>query len=430
MGLMIAVTNVLVCLAGIRCAWAIDPEARQLIVQLRERKLPCDLDPVFAIPANWDLTPKQLDAEYRVPEDVPLDANPYFRWLTQQKDRAHFSRRPFPDLEVELFLFNRELRLEDAIVDFRAGKINGITFSIYNRGDSGELDPAEFTRRSEKCRRELSQRLGVRPFFRKAAPRQGLLSEGWVWTSERGIAMLEYNPEACAEDPHPEFLRLRIAPRQATGGLAASISERNFARRVTELKRNVRRYDYGAVRILGIPMVDQGPKGYCVVASCQRVFEYFGIPSSQHQLAQIANADAVTGTSPRDMAAALDRIDYRFKTRFKELLVGVEDGPKYDVCSKAVKLADAKTFRTLVRKHIDEGIPLFWGVALGLHPESPDLTPQDGGYHMRLITGYHSKSGDVIFTDSWGAGHERKEMDLEYAFAATTCLFVMKPSTR
>jgi hypothetical protein len=39
-------------------------------------------------------------------------------------------------------------------------------------------------------------------------------------------------------------------------------------------------------------MVDQGEKGYCVVASVERVLRYYGGTVDQHELAQIANSDA------------------------------------------------------------------------------------------------------------------------------------------
>jgi len=47
---------------------------------------------------------------------------------------------------------------------------------------------------------------------------------------------------------------------------------------------------------------------------------------------------------------------------------------------------------------------------------------------MRLITGYNAKSGEIIYTDSWGAGHERKVISRAEAEQMTTAIFSMTPS--
>ncbi|MEQ1748666.1 MAG: hypothetical protein ABL974_04550 [Prosthecobacter sp.] len=45
-------------------------------------------------------------------------------------------------------------------------------------------------------------------------------------------------------------------------------------------------------------MVDQGPKGYCAVATAERVFTYYDIPVDQHEMAQEADTGSGGGTSP------------------------------------------------------------------------------------------------------------------------------------
>ena len=49
---------------------------------------------------------------------------------------------------------------------------------------------------------------------------------------------------------------------------------------------------------------------------------------------------------------------------------------------------------------------------------------------MRIITGYNDDTGDLYFSDSWGAGHERKRMSEDNAFLATTGLYVLHPTVR
>ena len=50
--------------------------------------------------------------------------------------------------------------------------------------------------------------------------------------------------------------------------------------------------------------------------------------------------------------------------------------------------------------------------------------------HMRLIIGYNDKKKEVIYTDSWGAGHEKKRMPSDWAFVATHCLIALTPAGR
>jgi hypothetical protein len=67
---------------------------------------------------------------------------------------------------------------------------------------------------------------------------------------------------------------------------------------------HVERLASGDVKLRGIPMVDQGEKGYCVVASLERVLRYYGAAVDQHELAQLANSDGNAGTSMDAMLAS------------------------------------------------------------------------------------------------------------------------------
>ena len=79
-----------------------------------------------------------------------------------------------------------------------------------------------------------------------------------------------------------------------------------------------------------------------------------------------------------------------------------------------------------VHDQVNKGIPLIWGVVLGTYPE-PEI-PQSNGGHMRLIIGYTDKRNEILYTDSWGAGHELKRMPAEWAWTISRCLMYMKPS--
>jgi hypothetical protein len=62
-----------------------------------------------------------------------------------------------------------------------------------------------------------------------------------------------------------------------------------------------------------------------------------------------------------------------------------------------------------------------------LYPEDPPNAAQGGGGHMRLIIGTNTKTGDLLFTDSWGAGHELKRMKMADAYKASMAVWVIEP---
>lgn len=397
-------------------------------VGFAQREMKCPLDGLMAFPKVWEMTPDQLEKEMGGKDGKSL------KWLTTDKTRAKFSRKLYSNAEIDLTVLEGQVPLEEAVVDFAGGKVNVITFSIFNRGDGGEITKEEFEKRFKLCGAAVGKGLQAKPVVTKADRTQGLLSEGYRWgSSPHGIAVLEYNEGALADAPR-EFLRLRVSRKGAPGGLAASmLSSRGGASvKLSELPRNVTKGADGAVVVTGLPMVDQGNKGYCVVASVQRLFEYYGIGADMHQIAAVSEADPERGTSTMEMAKQLDKIDYRFKTRLKILGMTSERGGLVQVERDFVvgKPIDEAAFLKMVRTYVNDGLPMLWSLELGLFKEEPDLNPQAGGGHMRVITGYNDKEQTVLFSDSWGAGHERKKMKMSEAYQATRGLFVLQPTVR
>jgi hypothetical protein len=87
--------------------------------------------------------------------------------------------------------------------------------------------------------------------------------------------------------------------------------------------------------------------------------------------------------------------------------------------------SDLHRFQREVQTHIDQGIPLLWTVSLGKVPE-PGI-PQNAGGHMRLIIGYNTSKDEILFSDSWGAGHELKRMAAADAWTITNGTMSIEP---
>ena len=92
------------------------------------RELPCDLGPLLDIPGIWALTPEKLEQLYPKPQGA--SANPNVTWLTADHSRAQFMRDHFVNLHIDLTILQKTVPVEEAIVDFTNGKLNGMTFSI------------------------------------------------------------------------------------------------------------------------------------------------------------------------------------------------------------------------------------------------------------------------------------------------------------
>ena len=95
---------------------------------------------------------------------------------------------------------------------------------------------------------------------------------------------------------------------------------------------------------------------------------------------------------------------------------------------KAMSMKDKAGYAKFIRgirEQTVRGVPLFWSVQLGVYPE-PGI-PQTAGGHMRLIIGYNEEKGEIIYSDTWGAGHERKHMPDDWAWTITHNLFFLNP---
>ncbi len=384
-------------------------------------ELAADLDPLLDFSTFWK-TPSENFETMFVPRAVQQEKPPQFEWLTATKDRARFSRQMFSDAKTTLTVFAGAVKVEEAIVEFVNGKAARSTISIYNRGDSGQMGGTEFDALFKKVGQSLGQALKVAPRRQLSSGSGAVKNVTWVWSSPQGIALLEHNDfQSGATQGTPEFLRLKLAALDQADWTMGKMSM--GVQRMALLK-NVTRDAGGDVFISGVPMVDQGAKGYCVAASCQRLFEYMRIPCDQHEMAQILSVDVERGANALTMQKSLAKVDQKFGVTFKPLI-----NPELYYSANRKRRVSLKEFASLIKEHADKGVPLLWALGIGQYQEDPPLPAggQVSGGHMRMVIGYNSAKNQVIFTDSWGAGHEVKRMNTSDAYEATLGLYSMSP---
>lgn len=427
------------------------------------------LDELFEPGKLWSCTDATLETTWK---------GKGFKWMsTQVKDHGLIRRDNGAFGQMKLTAFKGMRTIEEVSFLLKSGKLTEVSIAVWNKGDSRNADISEkdFTALINGWSTDLNSRIA--PKFEDRGKDMSSVAkvERRMWIGKVTMAQLEYSGgKGKIRDPYTgrehtghnfqgEFIRLRLMPKptstvglNVSGGGGASVKRADLAKSVT-------RESSGDVFIPNIPMVDQGDKGYCAVATASRLFNFYGVQADQHEMAQISgNAAGGGGTNPEEMENALRKISGKYKTRFQTVLDLDYSSRKYKSFmikyNHAAKKLGKKVldtdnyiyflggldpevlhevngtgaafdkFMRTVRENIDKGIPVMWGLQLGLFPENGEKAKQFGGGHMRLIIGYNSTTNEIIFSDSWGAGHEKKRMAAPDASAATTGLYLLQPS--
>ncbi len=409
---------------------------------------PPTLGEIVTDPRFWQLNGEQFMQRYQ-----PLG----FVWTSAAKESARADGK-----RVQLTLFDRPVG--ETIIAFEGESPKQVQVSIHARGDDGTITETKFFEAIDHVKAGLTEAIKVAAVDRGKDNRSATRAEGWQWTTPEVAYLLEYSAQREVKTRdipfRSEFIRLRTARVVKQTFMEAALAKTERVTRA-DLPSRVVRKD-GDTYIANVPMVDQGEKGYCVVATTARVFSYYGMQVDQHEIAQIANSSASSGTNSSSMIDALGRIAGRFKVRVKthEELTYADLGdlvsdynrianrkgqPELTTSSgfnlwnhfdafdpetlKETKLRTSsklKSFKAEVQRSIDSGIPLLWTVTVGLYPEER-INPQSRGGHMRLIIGYNWDKDELIYTDSWGAGHEFKRWGAEEAFCSSHGLYSVQP---
>jgi hypothetical protein len=293
------------------------------------------------------------------------------------------------------------------------GKVSGVTVMFTNRGDAPvfaqRVSPApisnaeveafqsELQRDFERLRANLTAALpkGMRePTATQRRAYPGELAVFYVADHELVLQALP-----------AQMLILRVKPAEGTG--PPRLSDDQARQR---MKDRVTRRDNGDIIIDRIPMVNQGPKGYCVPATFERVLRYSGISADLYELAVLGGTDFGGGTNVPYMVEALGPMVR-------------QAGRKLEKVQVRAPTAGA------IAQFIDEGLPLFW--AMASTPEfnevadnyskarrgaaanfkawaserripSAGLLRDPSAAHLCLIIGYNRTTDEIAFSDSWG----------------------------
>ncbi len=209
--------------------------------------------------------------------------------------------------------------------------------------------------------------------------------------------------------PKDEYVALRIlSVKSADEGGRSRVSDAELFARA---KARVDRRANGDVILTDIPMVNQGPKGYCAPATWERAMRYMGVPADMYVLAMAGQSGAGGGTS----------------------VVALANGAKSAVTSggRKIESVSMKVDPSAVDKYIDRGLPIMWAMVstkqyndlandrtkersgmtdpvawkkalADARKGQKPLLPNRNEGHVCMIIGYNKQTGEVAVSDSWG----------------------------
>jgi len=269
--------------------------------------------------------------------------------------------------------------------------VESLSFVFLNLGDMPRGPVVSHIENSGmRVRDVLAQKLGK--------PKRDSLGSGdlrekvWRWDWNGHAIMLSHQ--------EGKYVAMRIMPvqRAERGGRIEKVSDDELRERIASC---VERRDNGDVIVRNVPMVDQGPKGYCSPATWERYLRYLDIPADMYLLALAANTGAGGGTYSPHMIEATKNI----------------------ISSNGRKLKDIDSKPTLdnIAKYIDMGLPIMWrfrstpsfqlaannctAIRNGKEPKeqkSGQAEDSSAGGHICLIIGYNEQTGEIAISDSWG----------------------------
>lgn len=223
--------------------------------------------------------------------------------------------------------------------------------------------------------------------------------------------------------PRREYVGLRILPTAVADreGKAEKVSDVEMKK---ILAKRVAQRPNGDVIISEIPMVNQGPKGFCVPATWERYLRYMGIPADMYTLAMAGDTQFGGGTSANDMGAGARTLIRRHGRRLKPV------GASVNISS--------------VAKQLDRGLPIMWSmyVVAELSRQLTGRSRRRQGFddpkawnaelkevrkaarrikidrsqgHICMIIGYNKTTNELAISDSWGAAFAERWITVEEA---------------
>lgn len=221
--------------------------------------------------------------------------------------------------------------------------------------------------------------------------------------------------------PREEYAVLRIVPSEAFEQKGTKRTSRASLKE--ELLTRVETRPNGDVVIRDIPMVDQGPKGYCVPATWERALRYMGIPADMNVLAMAASTSVGGGTNIESISSAVASLlrrhgrqlsNSRAKINPVNVSAQIDKGlPILWTMSSLEEMNSEISRRSLERRGVTDWEA--WKNKLGESVVHKKWKKDSASAHVCMIVGYNRETGEIAVSDSWGPEYEERWMTFDEA---------------
>ncbi len=400
----------------------------------------------------WDLNQEQL----KIVSKLPLKSQDNF------DNVLRYNIKETPD---KITLNNTAV--PEVIFNFKQRKLQSAMISVYNRGDNGAWSEQAFNSAVFKFQKYLAGLTKCTKPLYESRKLEDFRIDSYTYKGQDCDFAIRYNRRGHS----PEYIQIMLYPAGKAPRLQEALRT-NINRQTLNLNLII---EQNGDSYINIPMVNQGNKGYCVAATIERLMKYYGSNIDQQIIAQLARTDAYKGTNFRTLYNVLSSNDSKLKIRVDKLMhddtcEDVEDVIKFNMLynniakkNKAARVnikaftkgrgkyrrinfsgllsnydyeffKNAKCrnnrmpekFNRYIKEYLDKGIPLIW-ITYVFNGMPPKGRIGNFSMHMRIINGYNSRNNSIIYTDSWGKGHEKKILPLHDAWAHTLMLIAITP---
>lgn len=362
--------------------------------------------PLLADDSLWDDPPAEVAARLKLPLEGRTELFESYR---------AYPKNPFTVFGAPAYTIGLQAG---------SGRVEAVHFIFTNRGDYAAFRSAMAgARNAAQAMRDFGGALDA-DFDAISSRLTFLFGSPAI---ERAAGGLEPGRRSLRWDFGPHRFVLSREPDQMVS-LAVIPVDSAGARRLSDdqirhlLADRLDRRPTGDVIVDRMPMVSQGPKGYCVPATFERYLRYVGIPADMYELAAVGGTRFGGGTDMRQMVASLDHYVRRYDRHIEQL--------------------DLRLSAAGVSRCLDEGRPIIWGLsttpafnqlsnrltarrrtvtdwpAWKRDLAALDLTPLrlDAAHlHACLIIGYNRATDEIAFTDSWGPDYAERWVPAEAA---------------
>ena len=221
-----------------------------------------------------------------------------------------------------------------------------------------------------------------------------------------------------------EYCVLRILPSSSAdqGGKTSRISDATLRER---MKSNVIHRANGDVIIENIPMVDQGPKGFCVPATYARALLYAGVPADLYLLALLGG----TGVGGGTLIVDIENSARALATSYGRSITGVPPSLDFPKLESFFEKGIPLTWAMYVDEDINRDLSLRLKERASADPDawnkilepkrkaarSIRKNPKNG--HTCLLVGCNRKTAELATSDSWGPEFTERWITVEEARA-------------